>query len=306
MKNRAARIVLGIMALLILGVYSYIHFSASPFSADMEDVSNKAYEDHYGKKKDGTPIESEEASEEASEADPEAVPEGNPESSPEPTPAPTVDPNSPEGRAAALGLPKPPDIDITSWEFLMANPSHNISEYEPPLYHYETKEMPDNIQSNQSGEGLKVDERIVDPLTTFISAAADQGLNVYLSSAYRPYGEQSYLFNLKVNETGSQEAAAKIVAVPGTSEHQTGLAADITDKYYRYKNASLEETELYKWMSAHCHEYGFIVRFPKDKEDVTQIMYEPWHFRYVGVDAATYIMENGLCYEEFYALYTDE
>ena len=69
------------------------------------------------------------------------------------------------------------------------------------------------------------------------------------------------------------------------------------------KNSELENTELYQWLSAHCHEYGFIVRYPKDKEEVTGIIYEPWHFRYVGVEAATYIMENGLCLEEFIALY---
>ena len=103
-------------------------------------------------------------------------------------------------------------------------------------------------------------------------------------------------------EAAKQEAA-RWVAVPGTSEHQTGLACDITDQYYEFKDSSLENTALYQWMSQHCQEYGFIVRYPKDKEDVTGIIYEPWHFRYVGVEAATYIMEHGLCLEEFVALY---
>ena len=103
----------------------------------------------------------------------------------------------------------------------------------------------------------------------------------------------------------AEELAADEVARPGTSEHQLGLAADITDQYYEYKNESLENTELFKWMSAHCAEYGFIVRYPKDKEDVTGIMYEPWHFRYVGKEAAAYIMEHGLCLEEFVALYAE-
>ena len=102
-----------------------------------------------------------------------------------------------------------------------------------------------------------------------------------------------------------EEIAKTIVAPPGTSEHQLGLAADITDKYYEFKDESLENTELFQWMSANCAQYGFIVRYPKDKEDVTGIMYEPWHFRYVGVEAAEYIMENGLCLEEFVALYEE-
>ena len=93
------------------------------------------------------------------------------------------------------------------------------------------------------------------------------------------------------------------MARPGTSEHQTGLCCDITDRYYEMKDRSLENTELYQWMSAHCQEYGFIVRFPDGKEDVTGIIYEPWHFRYVGKEAAAYIMEHDLTLEEFLELY---
>lgn len=89
----------------------------------------------------------------------------------------------------------------------------------------------------------------------------------------------------------------------GCSEHQTGLVCDITDVYYPLKNSSIENTETFKYMSAHCQDFGFILRFPSDKEDVTGVMYEPWHYRYVGIDAAKYIMENGLCLEEFLALY---
>ena len=145
-----------------------------------------------------------------------------------------------------------------------------------------------------------------------MAAARAQGLNVYLSSGYRDYNTQSYLYNRKIGQGYSAEDAARIVAPPGTSEHQTGLACDITDRYYELKDSSLENTATYQWMSQHCHEYGFIVRYPKDKsgmttadaaESVTGIIYEPWHFRYVGVEAATYIMENGLCLEEFVELY---
>ena len=94
--------------------------------------------------------------------------------------------------------------------------------------------------------------------------------------------------------------AAEIVAIPGTSEHQLGLSCDIVDQWYDYMNESLENAPLLIWMKEHCKEYGFILRYPKDKTEVTGIMFEPWHFRYVGVDAATYIMDNGLCLEEFW------
>ncbi len=296
-RNRAVRIVAAVMVLLLFGVYLYIHVADGPFSLKLDEFENKktqpAEQTEENGDKGSAPADEDETS-----------PEQGTE--PAPTPPPTVDPNSPEGRAAALGLPKPPDIDINSWEFLFANPDHSIEEYEPPLAHYKTSGMPDNIKSNQWGDGLRFDERIFDAMTEFITAAGDEGLSVYLSSGYRSYNDQVANFNRKLNEGMTPDVAKKIVAVPGTSEHQTGLACDITDRYYERKDSSLENTELYKWMYAHCQDYGFILRYPKDKEDITQIIYEPWHFRYVGKEAATYMMENNLCFEEFYALYVDE
>ena len=148
------------------------------------------------------------------------------------------------------------------------------------------------------------DSRAVVSLQNFIDAARAEGLSVYLSSAYRPYSEQQYLFDRKTAQLGGDTAAAaKIVLPAGTSEHQLGLCADITDQYYETKTAELENAALYQWMLQHCAEYGFILRYPADKEDITGVMYEPWHFRYVGEEAAEYIMEHGICLEEFVALY---
>lgn len=208
----------------------------------------------------------------------------------EPSAAPTETP-APTSAPAPTPTPGPysdkPDIDITSWEYLLANSDNPIGNYAPKL---------------GTIEGQQLDARVIDAMKSFAAAARAQGLSVYLSSGYRSYDEQNYLYKRKVAQYGEAEAA-KIVAPPGTSEHQTGLACDITDKYYQSKDSSLENTALYQWMSQHCQEYGFIVRYPKDKEDVTGIIYEPWHFRYVGVEAATYIMSKGLCLEEFVALY---
>ena len=201
------------------------------------------------------------------------------------------EPEETEPQAPAAPEPESdlPEVDPESWELALDNAEHSIGEYAPPLAEV---------------EGMPVDERIVEPLTDFIAAARAEGLSVYLSSAYRDYANQAYLYNRKVEQYGGDEAmAAAIVAPPGTSEHQTGLACDITDQYYELKNSSLEDTALFQWMSQHCQEYGFIVRYPKDKENVTGIIYEPWHFRYVGKEAAAYIMEHGLCLEEFLALY---
>ena len=206
------------------------------------------------------------------------------QATPTPTPAPTPTPTPTPTPSPENDLP---DIDIEGWEFILANPDNEIGDYTPEL---------------STLEGQKFDERIIEALTEFVEAARAEGLSVYLSSGYRGYDEQSYLYNRKVSQYG-EEQAKKIVAPPGTSEHQTGLACDITDKYYEFKDSSLENTELYKWMSKNCQDYGFIVRYPADKGEETGIIYEPWHFRYVGVEAAEYIMENGLCLEEFIELY---
>lgn len=180
-----------------------------------------------------------------------------------------------------------PDIDPDDWMYILANPWNDIGDYTPEL---------------ETLEGQQFDERIIGPMQEMADAARAQGLHVFLSSGYRSYETQTYLYNRKVSQYG-EAVAQTIVAKPGTSEHQTGLCCDITDQYYEMKDASLENTRMYKWMSQHCDEYGFIVRFPKGKEDITGIIYEPWHFRYVGKEAAAYIMEHDLTLEEFLELY---
>jgi D-alanyl-D-alanine carboxypeptidase len=199
-----------------------------------------------------------------------------------------------------MGLPAPPESDIDSWEYTLVNHWNSIGEYSPTLAAMEN--------------GQYFDERAADSLNTFIAAARAQGLNVYLSSTYRTYADQAANFQRKLNQGYDAATAWTIVALPGTSEHQLGLAADITDRYYELKDSSLENTALFQWMSQNCQDYGFIVRYPKSKsgtstydapESITGCIYEPWHFRYVGVEVAKYIMENGLCLEEFVQLYRD-
>ena len=222
-----------------------------------------------------------------------------PEETAETAPVSAPDPESPEGRAAALGLPAPPDVDVSGWKFILANADHSIETYAPPEI--------------ETLEGQQFDTRIIEPMKAFVAAARAEGLSVFLSSGYRDYATQQYLYNRKISQGYTPEQAATIVLPPGTSEHQTGLVCDITDQYYDPKDWTvLEKTALYQWMSEHCQEYGFIVRYPKNKSglsadeaknSVTGIIYEPWHYRYVGVEAATYIMENEICLEEFLALY---
>lgn len=274
--NRILRVVLGIILIIIFGIYMYLDLSQRPTSED--------YDKGLVQQQEQPPVQTEAPAEEPVEQP--SSDESEPAES-ETEPEEIV--SEPEN---AL-----PDVDITSWELMLVNASNNIADYAP-----ETEKL----------EGQEFDKRIIQPMKDFVAAARAEGLNVYLSSGYRDYNTQSYLYNRKIGQGYSAEDAARIVAPPGTSEHQTGLACDITDRYYELKDSSLENTATYIWMSEHCHEYGFIVRYPKDKsglttadaaDSVTGIIYEPWHFRYVGVEAATYIMENGLCLEEFIELY---
>ena len=93
--------------------------------------------------------------------------------------------------------------------------------------------------------------------------------------------------------------AEKWVAVPGTSEHQTGLALDIISLYYQVLDKNQENTAEQKWLMENSYKYGFILRYPSDKSEITGINYEPWHYRYVGKEAAKEIYEMGLCLEEY-------
>ena len=97
----------------------------------------------------------------------------------------------------------------------------------------------------------------------------------------------------------AKELAAFWVAVPGTSEHEIGLAVDIVSKWYQHLDHAQANTDEQQWLMKHCHEYGFILRYPEEKQELTRIGYEPWHYRYVGKTAAQEIMEYGLCLEEY-------
>ena len=225
------------------------------------------------------------------------LPEQQEEEKVTPEPSPTPDLSTPAGRAEAKGLPEPPEIDIDSWEFLLANGENSIDEYIPP----------ELVVVGTNGQ--KFDSRIVEALNSMVDDAKSKGLSVFVSSGYRSYSDQQANFTRVCQNNGvtdGKNSKGYFITMPaGCSEHQTGLAADITDKYYELKDESIENTDLFRYMKDHCQEFGFIVRFPKGMEEVTGVMYEPFHFRYVGVEAATYIMENGICLEEFVSLYKE-
>lgn len=156
-----------------------------------------------------------------------------------------------------------------------------------------------------------VDSRAAPAYKSMYNAAKKEGITLYLRSGYRSIATQKTNYNNEIqryiNLGNSKEEATRLTELyytrPGDSEHHTGLAFDIiTPEYHRdvyTLNEKFADTKAYEWLINNCAEYGFIERYPKSKKDITDINWEPWHYRYVGVEHAKYIMENGLCLEEY-------
>lgn len=136
-------------------------------------------------------------------------------------------------------------------------------------------------------------------LVELCDAARAEGHELYLKSGYRSYSKQATMYENRLKKYGYDDGW---VTKPGASDHQTGLGCDVVPKKWtnRGMNSDMAKEPETQWMAEHCAEFGFILRYPEDKEDITKINYEPWHLRYVGKEAAAYIMDNGLCLEEFH------
>ena len=136
-------------------------------------------------------------------------------------------------------------------------------------------------------------------LVELCDAARQAGHELYLKSGYRSYYKQAVMYENRIKKYGYDDGW---VTKPGASDHQTGLGCDVVPKKWtdRGMNEDMAQEPETQWMAEHCAEFGFILRYPADQEDITKINYEPWHLRYVGKEVAAYIMDNGLCLEEFY------
>ena len=137
------------------------------------------------------------------------------------------------------------------------------------------------------------DAEASDQLKVMFNAAKEDGISLFVKSGYRSYVDQRVIYNGYVKRDG-QAAADRYSARPGHSEHQTGLAFDLNSTANSFAN-----TPEAKWIAENCYKYGFIVRYPKDKEHITGYIYEPWHVRYLGVEKATLVYNSGLCLEEY-------
>lgn len=294
--SRVFRVIFGIILLILFSLFLYNYNKNCLHSDDFDSEHAFVYSEAVARLEQEAAQSAQQAAQQAS------VPAETP--APVETPAPTAE--APE----LLATPTPveqnsglPAIDINSWEYALVNAKNPLSaDFAPPQI------------VNVSDSQCPVDARIQPYLEAFLQGCRDAGLPVYLSSGYRSYADQNYLFERKISQGYTYESASTIVAPPGTSEHQTGLACDITDVYRESKSwEDLEPTATFQWLNEHCAEYGFVLRYPKDKsglaydgsalQTVTGIIYEPWHFRYVGSEAAKYMKENNLCLEEFVSLY---
>ena len=211
--------------------------------------------------------------------------------------------------------------DDVAWNFPV-----DLSEMDPELVRLANKEMllpsdyvPDDLVvmktrkqdkeghntnggvKKASGSTMKLREECAAALVTMLEDALDEGISLHLKSAYRSYQTQATMYYNRLQQNHGKDMGN--VAMAGASDHQTGLGCDLLPGNWLNKGMTtkMATTEGCQWMAANCARYGFILRYPEDKVEITKINYEPWHFRYVGVPAATYIMENGLCLEEFHA-----
>ena len=292
--SRPVRIILGILCFALIFWYlsRWYNNSVMSFSVGAAQVSESA--------------------EPEAAADVAAVPE-EAETPAEPEPTPTPEPERPEVlKAAELGLPAPPEIDISQWQYVLVNGDHPIEPlyYQPETLAYLNMVGDDtDIRTEFDPNRQMVDIMIAQPLVDMVQGCKAAGLPVYLSSGFRDYGSQQANFDRVCANNGisdGKNAEGNYITMPaGCSEHQTGLCIDITDVYHEIKNDAIAQVPTVQWLAQHCAEYGFILRFPTEKRDITHVMGESWHFRYVGEEAARYMTDNNLCLEEFVALYTE-
>ena len=181
-------------------------------------------------------------------------------------------------------------INPDTWFLTLVNSGYRIPEdYEPDLVYV-------------CGSGERLDRRVAEHYEEMYNAAQKEGINLVPCSGYRSYELQEKNYNNKISFFESQGyphedavvKAATIIMPPGSSEHNLGYAMDIVcvDEWF-------EDTAEFKWLTEHAADYGFIMRYPKDKTDITGVIYEPWHWRYVGVENAQTIKESGLVLEEY-------
>lgn len=189
------------------------------------------------------------------------------------------------------------DIFNPSSTAVLVNKSYSLNEEDEP----DDLVLVDVPTVLESVEIRQMRQVAADALKEMFSAAEEEGIILHARSGYRSYQTQVQLFNNYVENHG-EEAANRYSARPGESEHQTGLAMDVTSENVNYQlTEAFGETEEGIWVKENAHDYGFIIRYPEGKEAITGYIFEPWHLRFLGKELATDVHESGLTYEEYLA-----
>lgn len=204
----------------------------------------------------------------------------------------------PQSQDEDLELNAEGSFDKNDWRLILVNKQHPI----PENYTFTLGKLSGYMQC---------DERIIDDLLLMMKRATEDGVHLVICSPYRDLSKQESLFERKIDAymkkgysyIDAYKLSSQAVTIPGASEHQLGMAVDLIADNYTLLDEGFENTAAGVWLYEHCAEYGFILRYPKGKEYITSIEYEPWHFRYVGREAANIIMSEGICLEEFWDRY---
>ena len=189
--------------------------------------------------------------------------------------------------------------EVDKWYMKLVNPDNSVDRNF--ISKVDLLEINSKYTSGSQSSKM-LDSRVIESFENMCKAAEEDGIAMISISSYRTYSYQETLYKNRVqrcineglSRTDAEKKAATIVALPGTSEHHLGLAVDINSV-----ETSFENTAAFRWLQENAENYGFILRYPKDKQEITKIIYEPWHYRYVGVEHAKAINDLGMCLEEY-------
>ena len=191
----------------------------------------------------------------------------------------------------------PTDSNLEDNELILTNKFNKLPD------NYEPDDLVDISNVYSYGENQKLRKNAYDAFINMFNDAKKDNITLIINSSFRSYQEQEETYNNYKSWYGTEEAD-KIAARPGFSEHQTGLSVDIMT--YGANRNNFEETDAFKWLNDNAYKYGFILRYPKDMEYLTGYSYESWHYRYVGKELASFIKDNNITFDEYYAYYLEK
>ena len=303
-RLRAILFLIVVLALLgFLGWYLSEYGGGGPILPQESSRSEEPSQSEEPSKSEEPSVSADSSAEEEESSAEESLPEEASEE--ESSVVPEEESSEPELEVSTSGESSRADYVVVDpnegdWRLVLVNKTHRLASN----MEIETRQI----------QGEEVDARIYDSLVQMLEdGERDSDREFLVCSGYRSVDLQEELFENKIQRVMASDAsltydeayeiAATVVAIPGASEHNTGLTVDICAVDFQMLIEEYEETDEAQWLRENCYRYGFILRYPKGKEYITSIEYEPWHFRYVGKDAAAIIMEQGLCLEEFWDQY---